>query len=238
MYGYVKIQNGNELYHHGIKGQKWGVRRFQNKDGSLTSAGKTQHLKAVRKFRRSDNDNSQLTQEHLKVNNTNTSAKHNSKELSNKLIELHKREHSGSMRNDLKARSEIKNEVLKNMTNDQKKRYLDSYEKMLTSLKKRPATFDGMSYEEARKLERKIRSEQTKARKEYDNVVKEIISSVLGDNSSNNYSYNYASSVSVSNGNTTKKYKEQSVSAADQLEGIIGYWSNFDKDIKRSIKNG
>ena len=32
--------NTNELYHHGIKGQKWGVRRFQNKDGSLTTAGK------------------------------------------------------------------------------------------------------------------------------------------------------------------------------------------------------
>lgn len=30
----------NELYHHGIKGQKWGVRRYQNKDGSLTAAGK------------------------------------------------------------------------------------------------------------------------------------------------------------------------------------------------------
>lgn len=29
-----------ELYHHGIKGQKWGIRRFQNPDGSLTSAGK------------------------------------------------------------------------------------------------------------------------------------------------------------------------------------------------------
>ena len=29
-----------ELYHHGIKGQKWGVRRFQNEDGSLTDAGK------------------------------------------------------------------------------------------------------------------------------------------------------------------------------------------------------
>ena len=30
----------NELYHHGILGQKWGVRRFQNKDGSLTGLGK------------------------------------------------------------------------------------------------------------------------------------------------------------------------------------------------------
>ena len=34
----------NELYHHGIKGQKWGVRRFQNPDGTLTSAGKKRYL--------------------------------------------------------------------------------------------------------------------------------------------------------------------------------------------------
>ena len=30
----------NELYHHGILGQKCGVRRYQNKDGSLTALGK------------------------------------------------------------------------------------------------------------------------------------------------------------------------------------------------------
>lgn len=29
-----------ELYHHGIKGQKWGVRRYQNYDGTLTAAGR------------------------------------------------------------------------------------------------------------------------------------------------------------------------------------------------------
>lgn len=30
----------NELCHHGVKGMKWGVRRYQKKDGSLTPAGK------------------------------------------------------------------------------------------------------------------------------------------------------------------------------------------------------
>lgn len=32
-----------ELYHHGILGMKWGIRRYQNKDGSLTEAGKKRY---------------------------------------------------------------------------------------------------------------------------------------------------------------------------------------------------
>lgn len=37
---YIKT---DELQHHGIKGMKWGVRRFQNKDGSLTLLGKKRY---------------------------------------------------------------------------------------------------------------------------------------------------------------------------------------------------
>lgn len=40
----------NELYHHGILGQKWGVRRYQNKDGSLTMAGKKRALKMQNQY--------------------------------------------------------------------------------------------------------------------------------------------------------------------------------------------
>ena len=36
---YNKDEKTGELYHYGIKGQKWGVRRFQNEDGTYTSEG-------------------------------------------------------------------------------------------------------------------------------------------------------------------------------------------------------
>lgn len=52
-----------ELYHHGIKGQRWGVRRFQNADGSLTAAGKKRYsYKEINQFKK------QTEEDYIKAN--------------------------------------------------------------------------------------------------------------------------------------------------------------------------
>ena len=37
------LSPSGELYHHGVKGMKWGVRRYQTESGSLTPAGKKRY---------------------------------------------------------------------------------------------------------------------------------------------------------------------------------------------------
>lgn len=46
---YFDPNYSNELYHYGVLGMKWGIRRYQNKDGGLTSFEKRHQQKEIKK---------------------------------------------------------------------------------------------------------------------------------------------------------------------------------------------
>lgn len=53
--------NDAYLAHHGVKGMRWGIRRYRNKDGSLTSEGrKREQRRNIKRKRREDSKNRSL----------------------------------------------------------------------------------------------------------------------------------------------------------------------------------
>lgn len=74
----------NHLQHHGIKGQRWGVRRYRKKDGSLTPAGKKRYSMSEDAIKASDYRKkkvSQLTNKELRELNERTNLENNYKRL-------------------------------------------------------------------------------------------------------------------------------------------------------------
>ena len=63
----LDITFSDELYHHGILGQKWGIRRFQNPDGSLTSAGKKRYDSFIKREDRAKKKEIRITKKIAKV---------------------------------------------------------------------------------------------------------------------------------------------------------------------------
>lgn len=70
---YIRLPYPNELYHHGIKGQKWGVRRFQNQDGTLTAAGRKRYSSK----KSSDNNAGSTVKKAIKIGSRTVSVETN-----------------------------------------------------------------------------------------------------------------------------------------------------------------
>lgn len=97
----------NYLVHHGIKGQRWGVRRFQNPDGSLTSAGRSKYGVGPKK----------KSSGKKQTRSERRAAKKKAKEEFRKAKEIAKRkaEHDRKMRTSAGAASEAVNSSLEEL---------------------------------------------------------------------------------------------------------------------------
>lgn len=84
------------LMHHGIRGMKWGIRRYQNKDGSLTSAGRRRQrnnpffIKKSKAKKQKESNNKKQTK--------NITKKKNIKDMTNE--ELRERTNRINLEND------------------------------------------------------------------------------------------------------------------------------------------
>ena len=69
MYQTIYTAPNDYLMHHGVKGQKWGIRRFQNADGTLTAEGKARYDSAYGKGIGFRNANKEVKKMHKELIN-------------------------------------------------------------------------------------------------------------------------------------------------------------------------
>ena len=111
----------NNLQHHGIKGQKWGVRRFQKKDGSLTLAGRK---------RQKQNNDGPTHEDHSKSHSIKSVKSMSDKELRDRINRLNmERQYAQLTAQEKSIGKKIVSEVLLNVGKELAKEYLKNYAK-------------------------------------------------------------------------------------------------------------
>ncbi len=97
----------NYLAHHGILGQKWGIRRFQNKDGSLTNAGKQRYSSDDSNAENTLSDRSKQIEQ----------AVHNSRMKNDSYYQLDKRQDMTKEQKDAVYKKQMNNALTKMLNN-------------------------------------------------------------------------------------------------------------------------
>ena len=110
----------NNLQHHGIKGQKWGIRRFQNKDGSLTPAGR----------KRQKQNDGPIHEDYSKSHDSKSVKSMSDKELRDRINRLNmERQYAQLTATEKSIGRKIVSEVLLNVGKELAKDYLKNYAK-------------------------------------------------------------------------------------------------------------
>ena len=185
---YFRQQEKNYLAHHGIKGQKWGIRRYQNEDGTLTEEGKRRYSKDLLKAYKRNNrdliksDINYIVDQHPEI----VEASKKLKELDTKRAKI-----LDNMKNSSKEFKEAEKKAEK-LAKKECDRFGEDYNSKLFWMVWEAELYDGGLYDKAEEKyyknnpeHKKIVEEADKAYSDYFNKITNLVDNILDENLQN-----------------------------------------------------